>query len=149
MYIVSAMSISYKIYNSDPEHSDMSKWECDHFGEIGMPDNVITSLNHLFLPRKLAWDYSSSNTGTTPYVGYYSALITGEKIDTEQEYIDLKLTVHKDGYVCEISARKASPKLLQIIMEEFSLKYVFEMSGMELINPYLYEGNWVRIDEKH
>jgi hypothetical protein len=144
------MSISYDIYNTEDEFADMSKWECDHFHPIGIPERVIEEINALFFPRTLSWKYydSSSSTSSTPYVGSYSALATGN-CDPDNEYIDLYLTVHKKGYVCEISARKASPKLVQMLMERFSLKYVFEMQSCRLLDPYLYEGNWNFIDDKH
>jgi len=142
------MSVSYDIYNTDEEFADMSHWECDHFHPIGNPDRVIEEINNMFFPRTLSWNYhdSSSNMPDYPYVGSYSASAS-ENCNLDVEYVDLNLRVHREGYVCEISARKGSPKLVRMLMEKFNLKFVFEMQSCRLIDPYRYKGNWELIDD--
>jgi len=135
------MSVSYDLYNADEEFADMSKWECDHRHPIGAPDNVMDSLNRLFHPRRLNWTYSPSHSSTDAYNGCYSGL-ADRNCEGGNEYVELYLTVNKEGYVCEISSRKGSASLLRLLMEQFGLKYAFSIDVGGLIDPYKYTGDW-------
>lgn len=140
------MGVSYDLYNADPEYSDLSKWESDHFRAIGLPLDVISKIDNLLHPKVLIWEYSPSNGVGSPYKGHHSALESTSTCNIEDEYIDLCLTENEEGYICSLAARKASPKLLQLLMNEFKLKYAFELEGMSLVDPFLYKGNWQKID---
>jgi len=142
------MSVSYHIYNTDEGFEDMSKWESDHFKSVGSPKKVIKTIEQLFPLRELDWKHHENSQGQTPYIDSYSCL-ANKNFDRNEEYIELYLTVHKKGYVCEVTANKASPKLIQLLMNALDLKFVYVFESMELINPFEYEGNWIKVVEKH
>jgi len=142
------MSISYHIYNSESGFENMSTWDTDHFLPLGEPDEIMAKIDQLFSQRELDWEYYENHGGMTPYIGSYSCLANNNCCNDE-EYIDLYLTVHEKGYICEVKARKGSPKLVRQLMEGLGLKCAFNFTSMKLVNPYEYEGNWVRTVDKH
>lgn len=75
------------------------------------------------------WEYGDRPTRVAPYVGSYSRL-------------------EQTSNVNEISARKNSPKLVRMLMEEFKLKWVFEVQSMRLLNPYNHQVNWEKVNER-
>jgi hypothetical protein len=58
------------------------------------------------------------------------------------EYVDLSLSVDAEGYVRMITARKASPKVVIAIMEEFELDSVFQDQPGVMIDPYAFDEHW-------
>lgn len=106
----------------------MNDWDKDYSYPIECPDALMKRLEVLF-PRIKIWkylDWKECNLAReNPFVGSYSTL--GEdNCNPENEYFDVSLIEHLDGLIHWISVTKGSPNLIRELLEEFSLKYVFE-----------------------
>lgn len=143
------MSISYELYNAPADKAMMNEWDKDYSYPIERPDAVIRRLEALF-PRIKNWqhqgwkEYDQAQEKT--FVGSYSALAE-DNCNPENEYIDVSLIEHRDGFIHWISITKGSPKLIREVLEEFDLEYVFEGQSCKLLDPYQYRDNWEPIED--
>ena len=136
------MSISYELYNAPEERASMNTWDKAYSMPIDTPENVMKKLSSVY-PRIKKWSSRErwSTDPSNPYVASYYTL--GENnCDPRNEYIDINIIQHSDGFIHWISIRKGSPKLVSEIKALFNLKYVFEGQSCRLLDPDKYKGNW-------
>lgn len=137
------MSISYELYNAPSKYAQMNEWGKDESLPIAKSQEVKDKIMRLY-PRIKQWNRYEDNS-TSPLFDYpvrYFALGVNN-CSIEEEYLDITISEHRDGYIHFISVRKGSPKLVRELLEEFQLRYVFEMQSCRLIDPYKYVDNWM------
>ena len=131
------MSISWYIYRAEPGAGPIYTWDTDRSERVATLDIVKSRLTIRF--PNLRWQMNSFQIAGQTQVSH-SALAGSYK--PGDEYLDLSLSVDTDGYVRMIIARKASPKVVIAIMEEFSLDSVYQDQPGVMVDPNAFDKNW-------
>ena len=115
------MSISWYIYKASPGAGPLTTWEVDRSEPVGHLSAVKERLSRVF--PTLRWSTFSFEMGGKTHVAHSGG---GSDYKPGDEYLDLSLSADSEGHVGMIVARKASPKVVIAIMEEFGLDNVFQ-----------------------
>ena len=115
----------------------MTTWEVDRSERIAPLDAVKERLSRIF--PKLRWGTYSFQMSGKAHVAH-----SGSGVDYKpgDDYLDFGLSADPEGYVGIIVARKASPKVVIAIMEEFGLDCVFQDQPGVMIDPYAFDEHW-------
>ena len=131
------MSISWYIYKAPPEAGPIYEWDSDQSERVGALDVVKGRLSKVF--PKLTWGVFSYQVEGKDCISHFGS---GSDYNPDDEYLDLSLSVDSEGFVQMIIGRKASPKVVIAIMEEFGLDNVYQDQPGVMVDPYAFEGNW-------
>lgn len=135
------MGISHYLYNAPQGHSGMHA-DGDESLPIAKAEEVKNRISPLF-PELGHWEKHEENV-THPsynYPNFYSAL-GRNNCNPNNEYLDITLMEHGDGYIHIIDVDRASPKLIKKLIEAFNLSCVWQMQACTLVDPYQFVGNW-------
>ena len=112
-------------------------WDVDRSERVALLSTVKERLSSVF--PTLRWSTHSFQMGGETHVAHSGS---GRDYKPGDEYLDLSLNADSDGYVRMIVARKASPKVVIAIMEEFELDSVFQDQPAVMVDPYAFDEHW-------
>lgn len=103
------MGISYELYNAPDEKAMMNQWDKAYSLPIDTPNNVKSKLS-LKYPSIDKWEVSETVNppASNPYTKYHYAL-GSNNCNSREEYIEITLVEHIDGYIHWISVSRLGP----------------------------------------
>jgi len=133
------VGITYELYNAPEEQAKMSSWDKHYSEPLGVPNDMKRALRSKY-PRLKEWEEYRYGADVD-LVAAHSASGT-DNCNPNNEYLDITLYEHQDGYIHSVRVTRGSPKLVGEVKDLFDIKYVYEAQSDQLLNPNDFKGNW-------